>query len=79
MQTQPVSNRSVFLPLTKIKPLFRSKNGKKLVVEVDVESIKLLNKPQTVDELVAEARLEYASGAMKGFDNPDDLLDFLKS
>lgn len=68
-QTMPAT---VIFPLTSLKPLYSSNRGKKLVVEVDVKSMKKVNEPNTIDEMVAEAKLEYAMGKSKTFTSAED-------
>jgi hypothetical protein len=70
---------TVSFPLTNLKPLYSSDQGKKLVVEVDVESMKKVNEPNTIDDMVAEARLEYFSGKTRGFKDTDKLIAYLDS
>jgi len=70
---------AVTLPLTALKYLYRSARGKKLVVELDVDSLKKVNEPSTIDEIVAEARMEYHSGKTKGFTDTKKLMDYLES
>jgi len=75
-QTAPAT---VSFPLTGLKPLYSSKRGKKLVVEVDVGSMKKVNNPNTIDDMVAEARLEYYTGKTKGFKDARKLVNYLNS
>ncbi|OGG22390.1 hypothetical protein A3D03_05025 [Candidatus Gottesmanbacteria bacterium RIFCSPHIGHO2_02_FULL_40_13] len=75
-QTTPAT---ISFPLSGLKPLYRSSRGKKLVVEVDVGSMKKVNDPSTIDDMVAEARLEYYAGKTKGFKNTNKLIDYLES
>ena len=70
---------TISFPLTCLKPLYSSNRGKKLVVEVDVSSMKKVNEPSTIDDMVAEARPEYASGKTKGFKDTEKLVDYLDS
>lgn len=76
VQTIPAA---VSFPLTSLKPLYSSDRGKKLVVEVDVKSMKKVNEPNTIDEMVAEAKLEYAMGKSKTFTSADELIKELHS
>ena len=76
IQTIPAT---VSFPLTSLKPLYSSDRGKKLVVEVDVKSMKKVNEPNTIDEMVAEAKLEYAMGKSKTFTSADELIKDLHS
>ena len=70
---------TISFPLTGLKPLYSSNRGKKLVIEVDISSMKKVNEPSTIDDMVAEARLEYFAGKTKGFKNADRLVDYLNS
>lgn len=70
---------TVALPLTAIKYLYTPTRGKKLVVELDVNSLKKVNEPNTIDEMVADAKLEYYSGKTKGFTDTKKLMAFLES
>lgn len=74
-----MSPATVSFPLTSLKPLYTSNRGKKLVVEVDVKSMKKVNEPNTIDEMVAEAKLEYAVGKSKTFTSADELIKELHS
>lgn len=69
----------VSFPLAGLKPLYSSRRGKKLVVEVDVDSMKKVNDPSTIDDMVSEARLEYFAGRTKGFKDTDKLVAYLNS
>lgn len=78
-QTQTKQPAIIAFPLAGLRPLYSSQQGKKLVVEVDVKSMKEINKPNTIDEMVAEARLEYALGKSKTFTSADALIKELES
>lgn len=78
MSTQTIP-ATVTFPLTSLRPLYSSNRGKKLVVEVDVKSMKKVNEPSTIDEMVAEAKLEYAMGKSKTFSSAEDLIKELHS
>ena len=75
-QTAPAT---ISFPLTGLKPLYSINRGKKLVLEVDISSMKKVNDPSTIDDMVAEARLEYHAGKTKGFKNTNKLIDYLES
>lgn len=70
---------TISFPLTGLRPLYSSNRGKKLVIEVDVNSLKKVNEPNTIDEMVAEARLEYALGKSKTFTSAEALIKELRS
>ncbi len=42
-------------------------------------AMKKVNSPNTIDEMVAEARLEYAFGQTKGFTDTKELIADLRS
>ncbi len=65
---------AVTLPLTALKCLYKSSRGKKIVCEIDLASLKKVNQPNTIDEMVAEARLEYFTGKTKGFSDTKKLI-----
>ena len=69
----------VRLPITAMKYLYSPIRGKKLVVELDINALKAVNRPNTIDEMVAEAKLEYYSGKTKGFKDTKKLMAYLKS
>lgn len=69
----------VTLPLTAFRYLYSPTRGKKLVVEIDLNSLKKVNEPNTIDEMAAEARLEYYSGRTKGFTDAKKLTTYLKA
>lgn len=68
---------TVNLPLTALKCLYRSARGKKLVCEIDIALLRKMNEPSTIDEMVAEARLEFFAGKTKGFSDTKQLLQYL--
>ena len=70
---------TIAFPLTGLRPLYRSQLGKTLVIEVDVDSLKKVNEPNTIDEMVAEARLEYYTGQTDGFTDTEELIKYLES
>ncbi len=66
-------------PITSLKPLYRNQQGDKLIIEVDIEAMKTVNEPNNIDEMVAEARLEYALGKTKNFDSAEELIKELRA
>lgn len=75
---QMTKSAAVTLPLTALKCLYKSARGKKIVCEIDVAALKRVNEPNTLDEMVAEARLEYFAGTTKTFTDTKQLLSYLK-
>ncbi len=76
MNTQ-ASQASVIIPLTAVRCLYRNDANTKVVCEIDVASLKGLNTSTTIDEMVAEAHLEYFAGKTKGFDDAKNLMAHL--
>jgi hypothetical protein len=70
---------TLVLPLTGLKPLYRSNHGDKLVLEIDVGALKKVNEPNTIDEMVAEARLEYFLGKTPAFTDIKKLVKHLEA
>lgn len=68
----------VTLPLTGLRPLYSSNRGKTLVLEVDVNSMRKVNEPDTINEMLAEAKLEYYAGEAKGFTDTRKLMSYLE-
>jgi len=69
----------VYLPLTALKCLYKMSRGKKIICEIDVAALKKMNEPATIDEMVAEARLEYFADKTKSFTDSKKLLAYLNS
>lgn len=70
---------TITFPLVGLKPLYSNRPGKTLVLEVNINSLKKLNEPNTIDEMVAEAHLEYYAGQTKGFTNTKKLANYLEA
>lgn len=65
---------TVALPLTAVKFLYKSRRSRKVVCEIDFSALKEFNEPNTIDELVAEARLERVLGKTKSFRSARELV-----
>ncbi len=52
----------VRVPLSAFRSLSRYPREKKIVVEISTDDIARVNKAETLDEIINEARLEYATG-----------------
>lgn len=70
---------AILLPFTALKFLYKNTRGDKIVCEIDVDSLRKVNEPSTIDDMVAEARLEYFAGKTKGFKDTDKLIDYLNT
>ena len=69
----------VTLPLSALRYLSRYPREKKIVVEISIGDIKRVNKAKTLDEIISEARLDYALGNYKTFSSAKDLIAELHS
>ena len=52
----------VNIPLSALKYLSRYPNEKKIIVEISTDDIRRVNRAETLDEIISEARLDYALG-----------------
>jgi hypothetical protein len=69
----------ILLPLSALRYLSQYPREKKIIVEISVDEIKRVNKAQTLDEIINEARLDYALGNYKTFSSAKDLITELHS
>jgi len=74
-----IDEAMVTLPLSALRYLSRYPREKKIVVEISVDEIKRVNKAETLDEIINEARLDYALGNYKTFSSARDLIAELHS
>lgn len=79
MSIRTTKPAAVTLPLTALRCLYKTTRGKKIVCEIDVSALKKLNEPNTIDEMVAEARLHRALGKTKSFSSAKSLVKELRS
>lgn len=70
---------TINIPIIGLKPLYRDDKNKTVVCEVDVEELKKITEPETLDEIIRQSHLDYAAGDYEGFDNVEDLINDLKS
>ena len=78
MRVKMTKTAAVHLPLTALRCLYQSRRGKTVVCEIDIAALKKVNDVVTVEEMVAQARLEYASGQTARFTNPADVIAYLR-
>jgi len=69
----------VSLPLSALRYLSRYPREKKIVVEISTDEIRRVNTAKTLDEIINEARLDYALGNFKTFTSAKDLISELHS
>ena len=72
------SQATITFPLTALRYRHkRNARNKKVIFEVDIQALRKVNNPKTIDDMVAQARLEYFSGQTKGFTDAQKLMDYL--
>lgn len=78
MQTTKTQRRSreaiVKIPLSSLRCILRYPKEGKIICEIVTGDIERLNDPETLDEIINEARLDYALGNYKTFTQASDLL-----
>ena len=69
----------VQIPLSALKCLSSDLKGGKIICEINIMEMKRVNKSRTFDEIISEARLDYAKGDYKSFITSKTLLAYLKN
>ncbi|MBI4135866.1 hypothetical protein HY477_03995 [Candidatus Uhrbacteria bacterium] len=69
---------TINIPLSAVRCVSGKPNEKLVVCEIDVEQLRMINEPQTIDELLAEADFDIAAGNYKEFTSMDDMIADLK-
>jgi len=69
----------VKIPLSAFRFLSRYPRDKKIVIEISTDDIERVNTAETLDEIINEARLDYALGDYKTFTSAEDLIPELHS
>lgn len=69
----------VKIPLSALRCILRYPKEKKIVCEISTNDLKRLNEAETLDEIINEARLDYAFGKHKSFTSAKDLIAELHS
>lgn len=59
---QKAKEAMVKIPLSALRYLSRYPREKKIIVEIAMDDIVRVNSAETLDEIISEARLDYASG-----------------
>ena len=67
------------IPLSSLRCLQSFPKENKIICEIDVESMERVNKPNSLDEIINESRLDYALGDYKTFSNATDLIAELRA
>lgn len=69
----------VKIPLSSLRCLLRYPRERKIICEIDTAGIKRLNGAATLDEIINEARFDYALGNYRTFTSASDLIAELRS
>ena len=69
----------VKIPLSALRCILRYPKEKKIVCEISTKDIKRMNSAQTLDEIINEARLDYALGKFTTHKSAKSLLNELHS
>ncbi|MFH1855429.1 MAG: hypothetical protein ABH810_03450 [bacterium] len=80
VKTQKRTDEAVVkIPLSALRCILRYPKEKKIICEISTKGIKRLNEAKTLDEIINEARLDYALGNCKAFTSAKDLITELHS
>ncbi|MBI4652888.1 hypothetical protein HY750_01405 [Candidatus Kuenenbacteria bacterium] len=80
VKTQKETNEAmVKIPLSALRCIVHYPKEKKIICEISTNKIKRLNAVETLDEIISEARLDYALGNYKSFSSAKDLIAELHS
>lgn len=75
VKTQKRTEEAIIkLPLSGLRYLSSYPREKKVVIEISTDAIKRVNAAETLDEIINEARLDYALGNYKTFTSAKDLI-----
>lgn len=69
----------VKIPLSSLRCIIQYPKEKKMICEIAIDGLKRLNGAETLDEIINEARLDYALGNYKTFTDAKDLITWLHS
>lgn len=79
LKRKSFSQAMVQVPLAALRCISRYPKEKKIICEIRVDKIKRFNSAETLDEIINEARLDYAVGKYKTFSSARALLNELHS
>ncbi|MBP9691580.1 hypothetical protein KBD81_05885 [Candidatus Woesebacteria bacterium] len=75
VKTRKITSEAMInLPLSALRYLSAYPSEKKVVIEISTDDIKRVNKAETLDEIINEAKLDYALGNFKTFTTARDLI-----
>ena len=76
--SKKTSEALVSFPLSALRYLSKQSSKKKIVVEISAADIKRINGADTLDEIINEARLDYAKGDYSTHKSPQSLIAALE-
>jgi hypothetical protein len=80
MKTQKRTREAmVKIPLSSLRCILRYPKEKKMICEITTDGIERLNEAATLDEIINQARLDYALGNYKTFSSAKHLIAELHS
>lgn len=76
---QKTKEAMVKIPLSALRYLSRYPREKKIVVEISMDDIVRVNPAKTLDEIISEARLDYALGNYSSHKTAKSLITALRA
>mgnify|MGYP001607683874 CR=1 FL=1 len=69
---------TINIPLSAVRCVSGKPREKRVMCEIDVAQLRMINEPQTIDELLAAADLDIAAGNYKQFSSVDEMVADLR-
>lgn len=69
---------TINIPLSAVRCVSGKPNEKRVVCEIDIAQMRMINEPRTIDELLGEADFDIAAGHYKQFGSVDAMVDDLR-
>ena len=69
---------TINIPLSAVRCVSGKPKHNRVMCEIDVEQLRMMNEPKTIDELLAAADFDIAAGNYKEFTSIDDMVTDLK-
>jgi hypothetical protein len=79
VKTKKTSEAMVTIPLSALRCLLQYPKEGKILCEINTDSLKRANTADTVDEIINEARLDYALGDFTSHNSAGSLISELHS
>ncbi|OGL64442.1 hypothetical protein A3B21_05130 [Candidatus Uhrbacteria bacterium RIFCSPLOWO2_01_FULL_47_24] len=68
---------TINIPLSAVRCVSGKPKDKRVMCEIDVEQLRMINEPQTIDELLAAADFDIAAGNYKEYASMDAFISDL--